>query len=711
MPGDAEAHGAQKARSVGRKPNKDGKCVEAAAEGHHRSPKPGKKARMLRKEGRYTEAIREYQKLIEALGTDQQRHIDLLKLRCHVGSCLLESLQRNRDTRSKEQEYEYAESYLRETLRKWRSAEGKDRAVGVATTQNDLAQCLIRHAESRVAHGKKEKVYRKVKEATELFEDVLSYRNKQGQQDDGSVELVLKSLFAAKLKLSEDDWHYVEQFSRRELLKLRKDPTLYSEQATIALKRHLADALFVQEVYGEARRVYNDIIQLLRKRGEVRTLEEYEQFVKAIIMRRWDLACGYARDEVWRRRLAAYRHTLDMARTMEEETRLNCIRRKWRACVVVVRLTVWLSINCNERRKLKALRSFQILLHASLFLVRLRRLRRRRWARQKWQRAGSCVLARNRANMALMFFRQRRTVTYWRWRAARSHALIRAGINIDARRRCEELWYTLVVRAGLRKKWSSLVASTLCAMKLRIRLGNLRRKKEDSWQSAPSSCYDEQLPTPFVTPLLEPQALPDPESSLLYPEDFHLLSNGVQTIESTSEIFFGARNTPGYESLDKNAKVEADKWMKAYGSFCNRLAMHSRTQSENFPVKVAIIDTGIDVTNAFVHSRWLCQGKSKEKWNRMSAPDRATYQTKRIAKCYKDFLDSPSDLPPDLPSVPNDEDGHGTHISGLILRYAPNAHLYVARVAKNRSSCKSDPKFERRVVDVGEPGFIGSTRS
>lgn len=28
-----------------------------------------------------------------------------------------------------------------------------------------------------------------------------------------------------------------------------------------------------------------------------------------------------------------------------------------------------------------------------------------------------------------------------------------------------------------------------------------------------------------------------------------------------------------------------------------------------------------------------------------------------------------------------DEEGHGTHIAGLVLEYAPDAHLYVANVA------------------------------
>lgn len=66
---------------------------------------------------------------------------------------------------------------------------------------------------------------------------------------------------------------------------------------------------------------------------------------------------------------------------------------------------------------------------------------------------------------------------------------------------------------------------------------------------------------------------------------------------------------------------------------------------------------------------------------------------KQISKYYRDFLDKPS--PPD------DNDGHGTHIAGILLRYAPLTHLYVARVADTRLSCKTDAGFEQRVVNVG----------
>ena len=494
MSGDAKACGNQKDRNIARKPIKDDKPVKNAAESHHRPPKPSKKPQQLRQEGKYTEAVREYQNRIEKLRKNPQRHVDLLKLRCHVGSCLLESMQRNHITTSKV-EFEYAESYLRETLGEWQAIEGKDRDVGVVTTQDDLAQCLVRHAEFKAAHGQGKTAHGKVKEAVALFEDVLSYRKKHCQRDDGSIELVLADLFAANLELSKKDWHYVERFSRRELRKLKRTPELYSEKATIALKRHLADALFEQKVYGEARLLYNEIIQLLKERRDEKELKDYITFVKAISRRRWYLAWDYARDEVWRRRLATYRKIWETSRSRQGET--------------------------------------------------------------------------------------------------------------------------------------------------------------------------------------------------------HPLSKG---------IFFGARNSPGYESVDKSARAQAAKWMNAYGSFCNKLATNSRTQSGNFPVKVAIIDTGIDATNAFVDSRWLCQGRSKERWVRMSEQDKTAWQTKRMTKCYKDFLDSPSDLP-------SDEDGHGTHISGLILRYAPNAHLYVARVARTQSSCQSDLKFEQRVVDVGDSGFIGCIRS
>ncbi|KAF2196216.1 subtilisin-like protein, partial [Delitschia confertaspora ATCC 74209] len=81
-------------------------------------------------------------------------------------------------------------------------------------------------------------------------------------------------------------------------------------------------------------------------------------------------------------------------------------------------------------------------------------------------------------------------------------------------------------------------------------------------------------------------------------------------------------------------------------------------------IKVAILDTGIDATHPFV----------KKRWHRSDIMDRG----------YRDFVSNV------VNTTPEDQDGHGTHVAGIILRFAPNAELYIARIAETNESCQKD---------------------
>ena len=70
-------------------------------------------------------------------------------------------------------------------------------------------------------------------------------------------------------------------------------------------------------------------------------------------------------------------------------------------------------------------------------------------------------------------------------------------------------------------------------------------------------------------------------------------------------------------------------------------------------VRIAVLDTGIDMTNDFIRTnRARIKGKTS-------------------------FLSAPEDSCKDL-------DGHGTHVAGLLLKVAHNAEIYPARVTKGR---------------------------
>jgi hypothetical protein len=96
--------------------------------------------------------------------------------------------------------------------------------------------------------------------------------------------------------------------------------------------------------------------------------------------------------------------------------------------------------------------------------------------------------------------------------------------------------------------------------------------------------------------------------------------------------------------------AHADNWFKLYRA--NVRPLLPRLSNSSKRVKIAILDTGIDLEEDVVSSHH-----------------------QRILKNESFLVDD---------SSTEDLDGHGTHTAGLILRVAPNAALYVARIAKSQ---------------------------
>lgn len=93
------------------------------------------------------------------------------------------------------------------------------------------------------------------------------------------------------------------------------------------------------------------------------------------------------------------------------------------------------------------------------------------------------------------------------------------------------------------------------------------------------------------------------------------------------------------------------------------------------PIKIAVLDTGCSL-NAPIFSMQGQEARMKNHW--------------------KDWVDgSPQ---------PKDTNGHGTKIVSLLLRIAPNAEIFVARVAKDHKSLSKADEVIARVsfgTDLG----------
>jgi subtilisin family serine protease len=108
------------------------------------------------------------------------------------------------------------------------------------------------------------------------------------------------------------------------------------------------------------------------------------------------------------------------------------------------------------------------------------------------------------------------------------------------------------------------------------------------------------------------------------------------------------------------------------------------------PVKVAVLDTGLDVTHPhFQNPRLTHFVGGKPVWSSEQEPS----QYDRIKAC-EDFTgDGPITRKDDM----KDLDGHGTQVSELILRLAPRSELYIARI------CEGEIGTPTRSAPTGNP--------
>lgn len=131
--------------------------------------------------------------------------------------------------------------------------------------------------------------------------------------------------------------------------------------------------------------------------------------------------------------------------------------------------------------------------------------------------------------------------------------------------------------------------------------------------------------------------------------------------------------------LTWRSKGSADAWLQKFEDVCRPLYGYDG----NRPVRIAILDTGIDWS--------LIKGQALQE----------RVKDKKSFLVEDDGKDDDS-AAPDASRAAHDEadDRHGTNIAGLVLRLAPWAHVYVARVVKDHKSCITPKSFAKAFIHL-----------
>jgi hypothetical protein len=140
-----------------------------------------------------------------------------------------------------------------------------------------------------------------------------------------------------------------------------------------------------------------------------------------------------------------------------------------------------------------------------------------------------------------------------------------------------------------------------------------------------------------------------------------------------------ARNNSNSLSLGSSQPRTFDDLRKTWAKRCEY------TDKDEI-VKIAVLDTGIDLSHEdFQKARALSFVEGKPKSAKGEKP-----QIERIIE-KKSFCGDENDV--------QDVDGHGTQVAGIILRLAPRAHLYIARICEGDVNSGVLQK-DRKAVDM-----------
>lgn len=149
------------------------------------------------------------------------------------------------------------------------------------------------------------------------------------------------------------------------------------------------------------------------------------------------------------------------------------------------------------------------------------------------------------------------------------------------------------------------------------------------------------------------------------------------------------------------------RWMRSFIAFRCRTLLDAAVSSRDRTsprVRVAIIDTGIDPENWYINTyrRWepsyKIGGTLHERYRDFSniQPPPATVKTKGGEA----EAPSPDQTQAQVPTQPEDQDGHGTFIAGIFLQLVPDIDLRVARIGVKRSKIQTDTNLSFKIAQA-----------
>jgi subtilisin family serine protease len=121
------------------------------------------------------------------------------------------------------------------------------------------------------------------------------------------------------------------------------------------------------------------------------------------------------------------------------------------------------------------------------------------------------------------------------------------------------------------------------------------------------------------------------------------------------------------------------------------------------PVKIAVVDTGIDTTNPVILQRWgRKMATSSERYRDFLADDAGVAHpaVDRTGYSSSEVSEILASLGKGANIEPSDVSGHGTHLAGIVLQLVPDATLFVARVLERNQGDYDIGAAARRVALV-----------